>query len=130
MNKLKFTAYLIIVALIFNSCKKDSAEEVNYTHWPIVQVDGAQQAIVGQNIMLTVHWPYSSGCDVLEKFDTKNVATVYTIKALGYYQNSICTQDAGIKTKEYLFSASVAGSYELNFVNPNGSVITHLILVQ
>ncbi len=130
MNKFKFTAYLLIIALLFNSCKKENAEDINYTHWPVVQVDGVQQATIGQNITLTVHWPYSSGCDIVDKFETKKLGSVYSIKTLGYYEDKICTQDAGIKTITYLFSATSAGTYDLNFENPDGSVITHTILVQ
>jgi hypothetical protein len=129
MNKLIFTAYLLATVFLF-SCKKNEAPLPDYTHWPVVDVSGDQQASVGENIRITVSWPYSSGCDVLEKFNTKKEGNLYIITALGYYTNTICTQDVGIKTKEYIFSVNYPGTYDLDFVNPDGTVITHTVIVQ
>jgi hypothetical protein len=130
MKKINFTAYLLVIVLQFTACKKDDSSFQDYTPWPVTSVAGTQQASVGQSITLTVSWPYSSGCDVMDKFNTKKTGTTYTITALGYYDKVICTQDVGIKTTEYIFSASAAGNYTLDFVNPDGSVVTHTILVQ
>lgn len=130
MSKLKIAAYYLVITLLIASCKKTDPVYPDYTHWPVVEVDGSQQATVAQPVSLIVSWPYSSGCDVMDKFETKKLGNIYSIKALGYYNDVICTQDAGIKTREYIFQAAAAGTYELNFENPDGSVITHTILVQ
>ncbi len=130
MSKLKITASFLVIASLFISCKKNEPTGPNYVHWPVVEVNGAQQANIGQAVSLQVSWPYSSGCDIMDKFAIKKFGNSYQIKALGYYDNVICTQDAGIKTRAYPFIESAAGNYELNFENPDGSVITHTILVQ
>ena len=124
-----YSLCLFSVAALFTACKKDSPDQ-DYGHWPVVDVEGAQQAAVADTVRLLVSWPYSSGCDVMDKFQTKKEGTLHTITALGYTEVAICTQDAGIKTKEYLFVATSAGNYTLDFVNPDGSVISHPILVQ
>ncbi len=129
MKKITHAAFLLMLVLTFMACKKD-APGPDYRHWSVIEVDGAQQASIGETVSLLVSWPYSSGCDVMDKFLTKKEAMLFTITALGYTEDAICTQDAGIKTKEYSFVATSAGSYTLEFLNPDGSVITHVILVQ
>lgn len=129
MKNVTLAAILLVLATAFTACKKDSPEQ-DYNHWPVIEINGVQQAAVADTVSLLVSWPYSSGCDVMDKFLTKKEGTLHTITALGYTEDAICTQDAGIKTKEYLFVATSPGNYTLDFVNPDGSVITHPILVQ
>lgn len=117
MNDMK--QYLFIFSmLIFAACKKENdAPQVVYSAWPVNKIEGATIGSVNQEIPITVSWPYSTGCDIVDKFHESPSANTVTVTTLGYTIKGPCTMDAGVKTSTYRFKATSAGTYTLKFVN-------------
>jgi hypothetical protein len=120
---------ILWVALIAISCSKSDDSDKPYRQWLVTKVEGPSNGIINQAVVITVYWPYSSGCDVLSKFEETRAGQIINIKALGYTSGGICTMDAGIKTKMYEFISSTPGTYELRFFNPDDSFIAHTVVI-
>ena len=121
---------LLLAVIAVSSCTKDNNSTPEPINRRVIKVDGPARGLIGDSIRLQVSWPYSSGCDVFEKFATEKNGPVFSIKGWGYYYKGTCTQDAGIKKKEYVFYTAFAGTYHLNFINPDGSIIQHVLLIE
>lgn len=129
MSRLLF-ALCVLALLTCSSCSKDEPEVV-YHHWMVTKVESAGTTSVAAPLILEVSWPYRSGCDVMDRFEvTAGLSTtVLTIKSMGYTTTGACTDDAGIKKTNYSFTATKPGTYTLNFENPDGSVVEHVVVV-
>ncbi|RYD79672.1 MAG: hypothetical protein EOP53_09285 [Sphingobacteriales bacterium] len=121
---------LMLSFTVFVGCKKNDADTIELSGRTMIKVEGASKGLMGDSIRLQVSWPYSSGCDVFENFTTDKAGAHYTIKGWGYMHNQICTQDAGVKKKEYVFYTAIAGSYLLTFINPDGTTIEHSLSIE
>jgi len=123
---------IIIIGLTivgFIGCSKENKDNnIIYSAWPIAKVEGATTGTINQPIPITVSWPYSSGCDLVDKFAESNAGNTVTITTLGYKSKGICTMDTGIKTIIYNFTTKKSGVYELKFVN-HDSFITHVVII-
>lgn len=129
MSRLIF-ALCVLTLLSFSSCSKDEPEVV-YHHWMVTKVESAGTASIAAPLTLEVSWPFTSGCDVMDRFEvtTGLSTTELNIKAMGYTRTGACTDDAGIKKTDYNFTATKPGTYTLNFQNPDGSVVAHVVVV-
>ena len=124
MRRLLFVVFTFLII----SCNK--SDEVIFVHWYVTKVEGPATGNVNQAVALTVYWPYGSGsCDVLDKFEETKEGNIIYIKAYGHTRSTICTLDAGIKTKTYNFLSASAGTFELRFVNPDNTFISHTIVI-
>lgn len=117
-----------IMILLTVSCNKDP-KTVDMRQWQMTKVEGAITGAISQQIALTVSWPYSSGCDVLDKFEESRNGNIIIIKAYGHREEGICTMDAGIKTKIYNFVSTNTGTFELRFTNVDNSFISHTVTI-
>ena len=123
MRRFLFAVFTFLII----SCNK--SDEVIFVHWNVTKVEGPATGNVNQPVALTVYWPYGSGCDVLDKFEETKGGNIIYIKAYGHTTSGICTMDAGIKTKIYNFLSASAGTFELRFVNPDNTFISHTIVI-
>lgn len=121
--------FSILCIVSFLSCKKEETQDPVYFQRIITKVEGDTTGTVNQVIDITVYWPFSSGCDILDRFEEQRTGSTLTIKAIGHFYNGVCTQDAGIKTRIYKFSSSVKGNFELRFYNPDNTFITHRVII-
>ena len=127
--------YLILLAgfamLGMIACKKDpvfTAEE----QYNILSVSGPPTGLINTDVDVAVTHPYSNGCDYLGRFEETKNGNIVSIKAYSkpVPKNSACTQDAGTRTMIYKFKSTTAGSYELRFMNRDGSFVNHAITIQ
>jgi len=126
--------YLILFLLAISSllsCKKDSQDNTFIQH-DMSAVSGPASGAVNEAVVLTVSYPYSNGCDVIDKFEQETNGSIVSIKAYSkpVPKNAVCTQDTGTKTTSYNFVSSTTGTFELRFFNRDGSFISHTIVVQ
>lgn len=119
---------LLLAACLF-SCKKSGEPGISYTQWMVTSVAGEHATPHNQSLSITVYWPYSSGCDVVDKFEEERQGNIILIKTFGYTKGGVCTMDAGIKSAVYHFSAASAGTYELRFLNIDHSYVSHSVTV-
>ena len=124
----------LITALVltaFFSCSKDGDKGKNdivYSAWPIVKVEGAITGSVNQVIPITVNWPYKNGCEIVDKFAESRSGMSVVITTLGYTKVGMCTQELGTKNAIYNFIATQSGVYELKFVN-HDTYIIHTVTI-
>ncbi len=124
---------IIVTIILFTfSCTKNSEPNIPVTpllQFNMTKVEGGLSGTTNQPVNLTVYWLYSSGCDVLDKFEESRQANIVSIKAYGHINEGICTHDAGIKTKIYNFTSTTAGTFELRFINRDNSFITQFVTI-
>jgi hypothetical protein len=125
--KLFFIGFCILI--LFSCRKSNDISGIDYTQWPISKVEGPIVANAKELIELKVYWPYSSGCDILDKFEIYKTGNIINIIAYGHTAADVCTQDAGLKTRTYNFSSTVPGVFELRFLNKDNSYITHIVTI-
>ncbi len=125
MNKLFF----VLFVLAFASCKKED-ELAGYNQWDVQNVVN-NKAIVAQHAKanITVYWPYSNGCQIVNKFTNSGGPTIIEVKTYGTSVGEICTQDAGIKSTLFEYTCHDKGSLEFRFLRLDGSNVTALVLV-
>jgi len=112
------------------ACKKEENVPADpERQWIVVKVQGDTTAAVNAAVPITVFWPYSNGCNLVNRFSEEKSASNIDIKAFGHVGTGICTQDAGVKTVVYNFKSSVTGSFTLRFFSPDGSIIVHRVSI-
>lgn len=122
----KLALALAILSLV--SCKKDKdkEEDVNYSAWSILKVEGSTTGTVNQTIPITV--TFAGSCAVVDRFAESRGATKINITLLGYPVKGWCTADAMPRTIIYNFNATQPGTYELHFAN-NAANVPHIVTV-
>lgn len=120
--------YVLIASLVFLllSCMKKDSESKNLLQWNMNRVEGISTGVLNQTITLTVFYPTTSNCDILDKFEQSIKNNIVSIKAYGHTEAStFCTQSAIEKNTPVSFKPTSSGSYELRFVNRDNSYFTH-----
>lgn len=122
---------IISMLILFTvSCNKNKDSIIiDVRQWQMTKVVGASTGTINQQIALTVSWPYSSGCDVLDKFEESRNGNIIIVKAYGHSEDGPCTMDAGYKTKIYNFVSTQTGTFELRFTNIDNSFISHTVTI-
>lgn len=120
---------LVLFTICFFSCKKSGEPVVLYTQWTVTSVAGEHATLRNQSLPITVYWPYSSGCDVVDKFEEERQGNIILVKTFGYVRGGVCTMDAGIKSTVYHFTPVSKGTYELRFLNIDHTYISHSVIV-
>ncbi len=123
----RFATLLVIIFLF--ACKKNTVIEVPGEQRLITKIEGSTRGAVGQPVILTLSWAYYNGCQALDKFVETTQGNTRSIWSYGSPTPGVCTQDAGIKTKSYTFTAAMAGEYELRFYNLGLSFISHIFTI-
>src|SRR5664280_1998761 len=119
---------LILILLV--SCTKSSSEHYTSVQWNMNRVEGDTTCKIDQTIILTVYYPTSSSCDIFDRFENTTQDHFFSYKAYGHTETSkFCTEAAIEKSVEVKFIPISAGSYELRFINPDHSYLTHTITV-
>ncbi len=126
---MKLIIAIITILSIVLGCSKNNEIKKQYQHWDVVSVSGASTGVVNETINITVNWPYTNGCQMVDKFESIQEGFNYTIKAFGYSSGDVCTQDVGIKSTMYTFNPLKIGVYNLRFVIRNNTVIQHTITI-
>lgn len=131
MKPITLVAILLLCLFGTVACKKDTVVPSEKVH-EISSVSGPTTASVNTSITLTVTYPYSNGCDFIERFTESRSGNTVTLKAVTkpVRSDAVCTQDAGLRTIAYPFTASATGTYLLRFLKSDGSSIDHSITVQ
>ncbi|HUC81291.1 MAG TPA: hypothetical protein VMR70_10270 [Flavisolibacter sp.] len=113
------------------ACKKES-RLTEAKHHDVNTVTGAATGTVNNPVKLTVTYPYTNGCDYIGSFEESRAGNKVTIKALSkpVAKDAVCTQDAGTRTVEYNFTSATAGTFELQFLKPNGTTLNHTVTIQ
>ncbi|RYZ30679.1 MAG: hypothetical protein EOO10_01990 [Chitinophagaceae bacterium] len=126
--------YFILLAgiLIFTvmACKKEKLSDGELHD--ITSVAGPATGAVNTDIVLTVTYPFRDGCDAIERFEENRSGKTVIIKGITrpVAKDAFCTQNAGMRTIEYKFKASSAGTYELRFLKPDNTTVNHTITLQ
>jgi multidrug efflux pump subunit AcrB len=133
MNKL-FLALLIclIVGAGLISCKKNQTSNTCFylEKAPVVAIEGATTAQVGQEITLRISFTCKNGCGDFDNFSTVSSGNVSTITVTARYTGCICTKDIPTRVALYKFKATQTGRYDLQFLQSGTAVVTHSIVVQ
>lgn len=114
-----------------SSCKKDNNLTGTKQH-DVTSVSGPATGTVNTSVMLTIAYPYTNGCDYIGSFEESRSGTNVTIKALSkpVAKDAVCTQDVGMRTIDYQFTSSAAGTFVLQFLKTNDTSVNHTITIQ
>jgi hypothetical protein len=95
----------------------------------VTSASGATTSTQNVPVHLNVKWFYTSGCDEFDNFNTSQNGNVLIVKAIGHTNNTICTQETGLKTAIYIFNSTSTGNYEIRFTNKDNTYISHFVTV-
>jgi hypothetical protein len=94
------------------------------------RVEGVTTGTINQAISLTIFYPTSSGCDVLDRFEQNANGKIISIKAFGHTETSnFCTQAAIDKRAILDFTPTSKGSFELRFIQKDNSYFTYNLTI-
>ena len=96
----------------------------------MTKIEGANSALVNQEIILTVSFGCYSGCGQFGNFNEVISGNTTTISVNAKYEGCICTQDAPIRQTTYKFKKSQTGTFDLKFLQTENTYLTHTIIVQ
>lgn len=128
--KRQFFSLFLIISLI--GCNKTHERDkcLSFTKAPVIKVEGANAALVNQEIILTVFFGCYNGCGQFENVNETTAGNSTTIIVNAKYEGCICTQDAPIRQTTYKFKKSIPGTFELRFLQAENTYLTHTIIVQ
>lgn len=120
----------ILILFIIVSCKKSNSDSPLPGQWNLSRVEGVTTGIINQTISLSVFYPTSSGCDVLDRFEQDSQGKIISIRAFGHTEtSSFCTQVAIEKSAILDFTPTSTGSYELRFIQRDNSYFTYNLTI-
>lgn len=135
MNTKYINQFLLFVSLIITlmACNKkhgDKSTCLSFIKAPVTKIEGANTALVDQEIMLTVSFGCFNGCGQFGNFAETITGNATTILVNAKYEGCICTQDAPIRQTVYKFKRSYPGTFELKFLQTENTYLAHTIIVQ
>jgi hypothetical protein len=134
MNKKYLTQLFVLFSLIITliSCNKKTEDTtcLSFTKAPVIKIEGANSALVNEEIILTVSFGCFNGCGQFGNIEEAITGNSTTITVNAKYQGCICTQDAPIRQTTYKFKKSKTGTYDLKFLQTENTYLTHTIIVQ
>ena len=120
----------ICFGIFLFGCKKQNDDNCSiYTKAPVIEVNGANTALVNQEVDLTASFGVSNGCGQFDKFEEIVSGNTTIIALNAKYEGCFCTDDAPVRTAIYKFKKSQKGTYQLKF-SRGDSYVTHVIIVQ
>ena len=132
MNKkyLNQVVFSLIIILLGCDKKHEDTSCLSSTKAPVTKIEGANSALVNQEIILTVSFGCYNGCGQFGNFDEVFSGNSTTIAVNAKYEGCICTQDAPIRQTTYKFKKSQTGTFDLKFLKTENTYLTHTIIVQ
>ncbi|WP_298145853.1 hypothetical protein [Flavobacterium sp.] len=125
----RFFIAAAFVAISF-SCTDDSTDGDTCIDY---QLEGVQEVVdvptlVEGTFAFEVSFQVDNGCGQFYAFDEQTQGNSRTIRVSAKYEGCICTQDMPILSRTYQFAPTLAGTYTLNFVKPDGTFITRTVV--
>lgn len=132
MNKkyLVFFFFSLIITLLGCHKKYEDSTCLSFSQAPVTKIEGANAALVNQEIILTVSFICFSGCGQFGNFDEAITGNVTTISVTAKYLGCICTHNIPVRQTIYKFKKSQPGTFELKFSQTGNTYLTHTIIVQ
>lgn len=127
---MKKNIILLVSMIIFElllSCNNDQAKDnqcISSKIEYVTSINSPTTAIVNEMINIEVNFRVFNGCGEFGKFIVTESGNSRVIEVEAKYVGCICTQDIPIRTTNYVFKASQAGEYELNFRSSPTEFIT------
>ena len=124
---------LLFLAIVMFSCTSDTTDYnetcIEFETAGIEQIEPAVTIdMVGRPY--NVFFRVKNGCGDFNNFDETKVGNEITIKVTAKYDGCICTQDAPLREKIYVFNETASGTYTLKFIKQDGSAITETIVIE
>jgi len=127
---MKKNIILLLSMIIFElllSCSNDQAKDnqcISSKIEYVTSINSPTTGIVNEMINIEVNFRVFNGCGEFGKFIVTENGNSRVIEVEAKYVGCICTQDIPIRTTNYVFKASQAGEYELNFRSSPTEFIT------
>ena len=125
-----FLFFSLIVTLLGCNKKNENSACLSITKAPVTKIEGANTALVNQEILLTVSFGCFNGCGQFLDFNEVITGNATTITVKAKYEGCICTQDLPIRQTTYKFKKSQTGTFELKFQQSENTYLSHTIIVQ
>jgi len=133
MNKISHQIFIFsFFSATLLACKKNKEDStcLSFTKAPVTKIEGADSALVNQEIILTVFFGCYNGCGQFGSFDETIKDSTTTITVNAKYEGCICTFDAPIRQAIYKFKKSQKGTFDLRFLQEGHTYFIHTITVQ
>lgn len=129
--KTYFNFSIVLLSLLFVSCDIGNEENECITMRKefVTSVNAPATAMVNQTVHVAVNFRVYNGCGQFSRFIESTNGNETTIEVQAIYDGCFCTQDAPIRSTNYLFTPTATGSYVLKFKLSATDFITTTIAV-
>ena len=110
--------------------QKDVQDCLSFTKAPITKIEGGNDALVNQEVGLTVSFGCFNGCGQFGNFEQTSNGDTTTINVIAKYEGCLCTQDVPLRQATYKFKVTQTGTYYLKFLQTGKTYLTDTIRVQ
>lgn len=125
--------FFFSIIILLPGCIKKHADNkpcLSFTKSPVTKVEGPVNALVNQDVILTVSFQCFNGCGQFGNFDQVHSGNTTTVSVTAKYEGCVCTQDIPIRQITYKFRQSQTGTFEIKFLQTGNTYLTHTINVQ
>lgn len=105
-------------------------ECLSFEHASITSADVPPTGAVNQVIPIPLRFVVINGCGSFGNFSITQEGSTKTITVNAKYEGCVCTQEIRSIETTYNFTATTTGQHNIRFVQPDGTLLTHTILIQ
>ena len=120
--------FICTIILLIGCGKKNDNVCMSYIKVPVLEVRGANTAMVNQEVELTAIFEVFNGCGKFGNFETTNSGNTTNVTLNAKYEGCMCTDVMLTKSGIYKFKKSQAGMYDVKFYQGD-TFLTHTIIV-
>lgn len=126
---MKVFSILILTCIFLFGCKKNNTSSKEVLETIITSISSPENAIVGDNVKITVHFTGINGCAQPHSIEANKVGQTIQLRAFySIEEEQICTQAVTNLALDYSFFADLPGPYFFIYSNDN-SVADTLVVI-
>ncbi len=131
MNKL-LVVVSFFLSIFTTSCTSNGSGDncISYVQAKIENVSIPEIGIKNQNIPVNIYFQCINGCGEFRSIEETNNGKVKVLKVIAKYEGCLCTQVLKTINHTYNFIATDTGTYTVNFLQPDSTVISHSIVIK
>ncbi|MBI3259849.1 MAG: hypothetical protein HYZ54_10300 [Ignavibacteriae bacterium] len=130
-KKKLFIAISFLGLILTTNCTSNGSDEncISYLHAKVENVSFPEFGQVNKSIPINISFQCINGCGKFGSIEETNNGKVKSLKVISKYEGCICTQELLVLNHIYDFIAIDTGIYTVNFLQPDGVIISKSITI-
>jgi hypothetical protein len=131
MKSLVSFSLIALGAAALSGCLTTQEPTCNSTGYvPIVGATGPKTVGINQPAVFTISYTLGSSCGTLGEVTAVPNGNVVQVGVAGVYTGCACTTTTTVSQTTYQFQTATTGTYRIQFLSGNNSVITDTVVVK